>query len=304
MDIDNNSGELMDKVTLIVSSCDKYSDLWNPFFTVLKAEWQGLEHIHIVLNTESKSYSYKGLNISTFQLYREGENPSWTERLRKTLERVGTKYVITLLDDFFMMGKVDSQKILKHIEWMEKDQRVSVFSYMETFTNNIQDRKYESFERRPLIALYKFNCQAALWRRTRLISYLKNNESPWEWETYGNWRSYRHPFHKFYSYIEGENYVFPYIYKVGETSFGGLGLYRGRWYLPYVQPVFEKHGIEIDYSIRGDISEKEIRDNITDEGNCSKKSFQMLRKAYGDIKFIIFNARFVFKHFINNYGDK
>ncbi len=287
--------EIADRITLIVSSCDAYSDLWDPFFTVLQSEWDGLDRIQIVLNTESKSYSYDGLNIRTPQLYGENDKPSWTERLRSTLETVDTDYVITLLDDFFMMDKVDTSKIRKHIRWMDADKRVSVFSYMETFPPNIRDGRHESFERRPLVALYKFNCQAALWRKNRLISYLDHDESPWEWEMYGNWRSYRHPFHYFYSHIEGNPYVFPYIYSAGGINFGGLALYRGRWYLPYVQPLFEKYGIEMDFSIRGTITEDEIRKNVDIDGSCTTHIFE---NVFRGLKYLVFNMRMVKKYFL------
>lgn len=285
-----------DRCTLVVSSCDKYEDLWDPFFTILKAEWEGLEEIPIVLNTESKDYSYEGLNIRTMQLYETDADVSWTKRLRNTLENINTDYVITLLDDFFMMGRVDTASILKHVEWMDANRRISVFSYMETFTKNIRDGKYKSFERRPLVGTYKFNCQAALWRRSRLIKYLDHDETPWEWELYGNWRSYRHPFHLFYSYIVGNEYVFPYIYNAAGVNFGGLGLFRGKWYLPYVKPLFEKHGIKMDFSIRGIITEEEIRE-INKNEIRREKPLQMLRTMYGNLKFIIINNRLVFKHF-------
>ena len=61
-----------DRYTIVVSSCDAYSDLWEPFFKVLKAEWKGLDKIPIVLNTESKSFSYDGLDIRTMKMYPKG----------------------------------------------------------------------------------------------------------------------------------------------------------------------------------------------------------------------------------------
>lgn len=288
-------GAINDKVTIVVSSCDKYEDLWDPFFIILKKMWKGLGDIPIVLNTESKGYSYEGLQIKTLHLYAPEEEVSWTQRLKHTLENISTDYVVTLLDDFFMKDNVDVPRLIKNVEWMESNKHISAFYYMETFTPNIRDGKYESFERRPLFGTYKFNCQAALWRRNRLIKYLDHDETPWEWEQYGTWRSYRHPFELFYSQIAGEKYVFPYIHNAAGINFGGLGLFRGRWYLPYVQPLFEKYGIDMDYSIRGVITEEEIRKGISQKPR--KKRFQSLRRMYGDFKFIIINHRLILKHF-------
>ena len=289
-----------ERYTIVVSSCDKYKDLWDPFFKILEDEWDGVENIPIVLNTESESYKYDGLDIRTFCLFKPDEQVSWTRRLRETLEKIETKYVIMLLDDFFMMGKVKSEEIQKHINWMERNNRISVFSYMETFTPNIKDGRYDGFERRPLVGTYKFNCQAALWRKTRLISYLDHDESAWEWEALGNWRSYRHPFHHFYSYDVNRDYVFPYIYKAEGVNFGGLGLFRGRWYLPYVEPLFEKHGIHMDFSQRGVITDEELSEIIkqgTPHDADKKKAFGSLRRWYGNAKYIITNWSLVRKHF-------
>ena len=220
--------------------------------------------------------------------------------MRETLKRIDTEYIITLLDDFFMMGKINAEEIYKHIGWMEENKQISVFSYMETFSDNIKDDKYVGFEKRHIFGTYKFNCQAALWRRTRLISYLDHDENPWEWETYGNWRSYRHPFHLFYSYDINYDYIFPYIYTAGGISLGGLGLFRGRWYLPYVKPLFEKYGIDIDFSKRGIISDEElseiIKQGIPNEKDVSKK-FATIRRYYGNIKYIIQNWSLIRKHF-------
>ena len=52
----------MDKIALLVNSCDKYEDLWAPFFTLLKKYWN--PEYPIVLNTESKDFNFEGLNIN------------------------------------------------------------------------------------------------------------------------------------------------------------------------------------------------------------------------------------------------
>ena len=57
------------KCTIVVSSCDKYEDLWEPFFSILKANWPELDY-QIVLNTETKKYKYPGLEIKHFHYVR------------------------------------------------------------------------------------------------------------------------------------------------------------------------------------------------------------------------------------------
>lgn len=246
-----------DNCTLLVSTCDSYSDLWEPFFTVLRNEWPNLDY-PIVLNTESKSFDFEGYDIKTFNIYKGGESVPWGKRLRETLKLITTDYIILMMDDVFLYDKVDSDRIKKCIGWMDKNKRISCFCFMQTFTPNKRSERYEGFEKRPLVAEYKFNGQVALWRRERLIRYLRDNESGWEWETYGNWRSYRYLTHEFYSQVASGTHVFPYLYEVGGITWGGLAIYRGKWYVPAVDHIFKKNGISVDYSVRGTIDESEF----------------------------------------------
>jgi len=285
------------RCTVVVSSCDKYEDLWVPFFKIIKHEWPDLKY-PIILNTESKQFGMEGLDIGKIQLFNETKM-SWTRRLRLVLESIYSDYIIFLLDDFFMQGKIKSEKIEQCIQWMDDNQRISCFCFMETQGRNIDDKKYPGFERRPLIAKYKFNCQAGLWRRKRLIQYLSQDESPWEWEEYGNWRSYRYFNHEFYSYRVGYDYVFPYLYETNGLNWGGLGLYRGKWYLPYVEPLFKKHGINIDFSLRGSISDEEfapILPKKKEEYHGIMRYLSLLRPIYGRVIPAVYKLKYI-KHF-------
>lgn len=288
------------RYTVVVSSCDEYSDLWDPFFKIIMSEWPELKkyQIPIVLNTERKTYQYKGLNIRTLQLYGENDNPAWSTRLKETLERIKTEYIIFLLDDFYMHGDVRTDKIEQCIGWMDSNQNISSFCFKETYASkNIRDNKYEGFERRPLFGKYKFNCQAALWRKDRLMSYLQKDENPWEWETMGNWRSYKHPTHRFYSHIPGEPRVFPYIYEEEGATFWESGVYRGKWVLPSVKSVFEKNNVEVDFSVRGIVLEEDFKTPKRKEDMPGwKQHLWFLRPVYCKAKEFIVKIPFVFKN--------
>lgn len=117
----------MDKIALLVNSCDKYEDLWAPFFTLLKKYWN--PEYPIVLNTESKDFNFEGLNIKTLKLF-ENKNVEWSERLRITLENIDSEYVITLLDDFFLEKSVDNNKINQCVKWMDENQNIAAFYFV------------------------------------------------------------------------------------------------------------------------------------------------------------------------------
>ena len=240
--------------TIVVCSCDKYEELWLPFFTCLKENWKNIPY-PIVLNTESKSFSMKELDIKTFQLYQTNENVAWGKRLKETLKKIDSEYVILLLDDFFLKSEVQQDKINQHIQWMNENKNIAVFSYERTKGNNIQSKKYQDFELRPRNGEYRFNCQAAIWRRERLIKFIRNHESPWDWELLGSIRSRRYS-DEFYSLIEGKTKIFDY-------DCGGV-LHRGKWMLKYITPLIEKYKFNINLEKLGTLNYtiEEMRENM------------------------------------------
>ena len=227
--------------TIVVSSCDKYEDTWYPFFKIMKAEWPDRPY-PIVLITDSKSFNYEDMDIRTLHIYEPGERIPWGKLVKKSLKRIDTEYVIFLLENFFLQGKVDQKRIEQCINWMDDNKDISVFYFRETYSTLIRDDKYPNFEKIDRKGRYRFNCQAALWRREKLIRYIRSHESPWEWENLGSIRSSRYR-DDFYSAIEGEPHVFEYEFPDG-------GIYGGKWSLG-VKELFEKHEINIDFSKRG-----------------------------------------------------
>ncbi len=231
------------RCTMLVNSCDKYADTWFPFFKILTDRWKNIPY-PIVLNTESRQFSFDGLDITCFSFYPEGKNVPWGRRLKRTLKAIDSEYILFMLDDFYLLGDVDADRIEQCMKWMDEDHNIAVFCFWDTPGQNIQDGKYPGFEKRPQNGEYRLNCQAAVWRREHLIRYIRDHENPWEWELLGSVRSSRYQ-QEFYSLIEGTPLVIPYDYRRE-----GYGVVRGKW-TPSIVELFEKHEIQCDFSKRG-----------------------------------------------------
>lgn len=231
----------MDKVTILVNSCDDYEEIWNPFFMLYKKYWPTCNY-PIVLNTESKKYHYGDLNIRTMSLYKPGQKVPWGKRLIETLKNVESEYILFLLDDFFFTDYVDVKRLEECIKWMDENPNIATFGFTRTRQPNIKDGKFPGFEKRPQEGEYRLNTQAAIWRREKLISYIRPHESAWDWEILGSKRSSRYQ-EDFYSAIEGDLLIFPY-------NSVDYGLRRGKW-LKGTVSVFDREGIKVDYSKRG-----------------------------------------------------
>ncbi len=228
-------------ITLVVSSCDKYEDLWHPFFQLLKKYWD--PDFPILLITESKDFAYPGLNIQTLHLYKPGERPEWSELQMKSLEQIHTDLVLFMLDDFFINDYVNKGRILETAQWMEQDPSIACFCFAPIMHGKNLPCGYHGFELRPQKGEYRLNAQTALWRRETLLHDMRPHENAWVFETLGSMRSFRYKDQKFYAALP-DNIIVPYDFQDG----GALN--HGKWN-PSAVELNEKEQLGIDISARG-----------------------------------------------------
>ncbi len=233
----------MNKYSVLVSSCDAYKDLWDPFFYFLNNNWPELKDKEIVLNTEKEKYTYKNLKILTFSFDVSKEEYTWSKRLKLHLEKIEKEYVLLLLDDFFVESEVLDEKINFCVNEMEKDKNIVHFGFVPTLWENIDDNRYCDFELRKRNSPFRVNTQAGLWRRSEIIALIREHESPWDFEVFASIRS-RLRKGKYYVAKSGEKQVFNYDW------FNGGAVHRGKWTESAVK-LLNKHNINIDLEKRG-----------------------------------------------------
>lgn len=230
--------------TILLCSCDSYEDAWEPFFKLFEKFW-GNCPFEILLNTESKQYKYGNLNIRCLQKY-EGKPVPYGERMIAHIREIHSPYTLVLMDDFFIRKPVQEKKINEVIEWMKKDSRAVVFSFQAIQDDlNLPSDKYKGYNLRPIYGEYKHNFQAAVWKTDYLLKSWKKHETPWEWETIGNFRTFN-PKYDFYAIQSDEDSPIDYGFRNS-----GMGIFRGKWVLDTVADLFKNNNIIMDYSIRG-----------------------------------------------------
>lgn len=177
---------MLDKVSIIYNTCDKYESLWHGFFTLFNKYWPNCTS-DIILNTETKSFNFKGLKIKRPSAYEE--NCSWSQRLINSLNTIETPYVIMILDDFYFKSPVDLEKVAYCVQRMEKDPKIELFTFGWQPGPNKIDKEDSNFELRGRFAKYRVNAQIGLWRVSYLKRILKTYENPWQFELSGSFRS-------------------------------------------------------------------------------------------------------------------
>lgn len=231
--------------TIVISSCDIYETAWYPFFELFKKYWPNCPY-KIVLSTETKTFKHKDLNIRTIN--HRNQNATWSERLYDCLSKIDTKYVILMLEDYFLQKNVSQNEINKCYSWMEQDADIACFYFKSVMNSHI-----ESFFSDYYIAdeslKFRLNTQAALWNRKIFMSFLDKTENPWDFEIQGSKRIFdtdKKLFcHKTSSIFSLDG---PFPYALGHQT--GYGITKGKW-LWNNKKLFRHNRISVNYKELG-----------------------------------------------------
>lgn len=236
----------MNDLTILVNTSDNFEDCWIPFFTLFNQFWPDCPY-PIVLNTETKNFKFKGLDIYCSKVANaEVHRLTWSECLARCLHLIQTPYVLYLQEDYFLEAPVRSEFIATFLEEMQKDQ-ADVIRILECGGAGPWHPTYH-----PLLwevdqkSAYRISLQAGLWRKTTLDAHIRLHESPWQLEVFGSARARRKKEKVFCvnrdEFSKPEAEILPYQ---------PTGIVAGQWQREIVEPLFAKHGIEVDFAKRG-----------------------------------------------------
>lgn len=226
--------------TILVGSCDSYSDIWDPFFYLLTKFWPDMPY-EVVLSTETKDYHSDLLDIKN--IHPKDPNCSWTERIKYTVNQIDSDYILFFLDDFFLSDYVDTKKVAKTIEYLKANLNIATFTFFPILNDGLSC-DYPGFVKRPQNAKYKVAAIIGIWNKKKLLKYLNKKENAWQWEVNATKRSnafYNND--EFYVTEVGSKPIFPY-------DFTKYGLFSGRWMKDTCE-LFKKENISFDFNKRG-----------------------------------------------------
>jgi hypothetical protein len=233
-------------LTIFVNTSDNFEDCWNPFFALFAQYWPNCPY-PIVLNTEKKGYNFESLDILCTRVSEdESERLTWSECLLRGLGTIKTPYILYLQEDYFLDAPVRSDTVEMLLNELRTD-HADVIRLMESegagpWIGSESHLIWEVAQK----AKYRISLQAALWRKDFLRAQVRSHENPWQLESFGSMRLRRKKAKIFCvnrKLFSGEGKEI--------FSYRPTGVIAGKWVLHIVQPLFLKHGIEVDYSQRG-----------------------------------------------------
>ena len=252
----NNKKNKNEDLTLIVCSCDSYSDVWYSYFEIFKRNWKDFGY-PIILNTETKSYSHEGLNIKCLNLYNEEnyKNVSWADRMIETLKRVESDFVMLTCEDNYIVSPVDNEKFEKAFDIIKKHRKISMLSFAGKLRADEKTKWIGNFGRISMRKRYRVVLDTAIWRKDALLRNLVSGESPWQFEINGTERALW-DFTEYYRYKNYDEFndAEP-IVNVPFTSLSGIGITGGKWRWRNPE-LFAEYGIQMDFSKRGIIDKE------------------------------------------------
>lgn len=246
-------------VTILVNSCDKYEDAWDPFFKLLKVQWPDCPY-DMVLSTETKSYKCDCFDVRTVNSPTE---LSWSARLKNVLNQIDTEYVLFFLEDFFLLKKVRTDIFERALSLIESNPEIGLITFNKRRWGSSfpEETDYEKcFVELKKKVKNRTNVLVSLWRKEYFLKLIYEDENPWEYEINSNIRS-RYAGYKVYTQnYEASSPAFRYCVNPAD----GYGIMQGKW-LRKNRELFEANGIYgVNYDNLGvfetDTSYEEARD--------------------------------------------
>ena len=227
--------EINEKFAIVVVSCDKYSDLWPPFFDLFFKNWEDCP-FKLYLLSNNLTYSHP----KVFPLM-SGDDTTWSMNIKKVIPHIKEDYIFMLLEDHFITGKIKNKEILPLIIKMHKEG----YNYLR-FTPNPKSDFWlvDDHGKINKDSVYRTSTPFSIWRKSVLLSLLNDKETAWDFEILGSERSSK------YDNFFLVNYDFNSVH----------GVKRGKWYRNAVFRL-KKIGVSIDLNNRQIMSKKEYIKN-------------------------------------------
>lgn len=173
----------MSEFAVLISSCDKYADLWEPFFNLFWRYWSDCPY-PVYLGSNEQAFEHPKVESILV-----GKDRDWTFGARKMVEHVNAEYVLIMLEDFFIREPVDTERVCHYIKLLKE---------LKGNLLRLRPPIYRPFERmkdHPELARfikdspYIVSLQPTIWRTQWLVSLMRDGESAWDFEIEGTRRA-------------------------------------------------------------------------------------------------------------------
>lgn len=169
---------------IVVVSCDKFSNLWTPFFSQFFKFWPDCPY-PIYLGSNTISYT----KDKRVKVILSGKDVDWSTSLKSILTQVPEKFLFLWIDDAFLTGRVSNKSIDACFNFLEQDGVRHIRFGLPTYSGkSVAGGKFVEYPR----GAPDRTSNIGFWRKDEILDILLPGESPWNFEIMGAYRSSYH----------------------------------------------------------------------------------------------------------------
>lgn len=224
----NNSLASLDNSAILILSCDKYSDLWLPFFETFYMNWPKCPYTVYLASNQVEYFDNRVTNILS------GHDQDFSSSYKKILKQIPQEYIFVWIEDGFITSPVEEEVIKKGFRFMDKNAANHIHFRPSPKPNYwLADRSFGVYEKK---IPYRTNL-VGFWRREYLSNLLLEGENAWNFEIMGSYRT---------SFSDG-------FYCLKKSPFSYVHLVdKGAW-RPEAVRYCASHNIKIDLAKRNNL---------------------------------------------------
>ena len=167
------------KRAIVISTCDLYSDCWNPLLLSIRQHWPDCPYpIYMITN-------YKECEDDKVKTIKVGEHLGWGSNTRKALPQIDCDYLLYFQEDFFLSKDVNTEGILKDFDFCESN-NVDYLRVMPPYKDKhpfLQNPNY-CYDANEIFKFkeHAMNLMAVIWKRSTLLSLCIEGWTGWDYE--------------------------------------------------------------------------------------------------------------------------
>jgi hypothetical protein len=264
----------MHNYSILVVSCDKNINLLNKFFQYLTRFWD-TKDIPIYVSLEKMIFSYNGVSMTVFN----DTGVNWSKRVKNCLSKINSTSVLLLLDDFIIESPVNVDVLMYLDKCINDNNNIAHFALTTVPMKNVSDKEYYGhFYLRDHLGRYKTTLQCGMWRRKTLMNLLSDKESAWEFELYGNIRSY----------LCNE-----YFYALSDNKYKPIEYNNGLFYIQGKLNLIEVQRLEVKYNDNFYIPG--VQDN---NGIIIRDNTRFIKRVFRRIKITLYQSYYLLAYLL------
>lgn len=172
--------EFRQKLAVLVFSCDKYSDLWYPFFSLLDKNWPDCPY-EIYMGSNTVDFKKDGVKI----LF-SGKDIDWSNSAIKIVTQLSSKYLLILLEDMFIGSPISTAYVEQILSFMQEVKAKHIHIRPLPLPDHVIENIHIGIYNKGMP--YRVNV-IGFWEREYFLDLLVPGETPWQFEIMGSYRT-------------------------------------------------------------------------------------------------------------------